>query len=339
MFKKTKWQQLWLVFEIGMKNFFASWLNIIQGVILPLVILVVWLTFRSDDPFILIALVGGAILRNSLYSFHRTLIIERKNRWVEKLDNIPLHLSIKITAQTLVSLTITIIVSIMLLALGFIGYKEQQEYIPNINWGMVISGIFLLVILSNLSAYVLNEWSKSSEVSQVVSVIFFYLCWNFLGCAFPYYLIADHQILNIVTYFFPHRYMFNVIQAGWVGADNMIFISEFDRQYSTDFGLAGQLWIPYVVTFGFIAFFIASIYIHRSVKGSAILRAKNGALYYKKAHNDYLYKVKNAKSMDELNKIFREHKKINIDNRESETIEIINEMVDSTQRIDEINKK
>ncbi|QHX35638.1 hypothetical protein STIUS_v1c00830 [Spiroplasma sp. TIUS-1] len=338
MFNKTQLNQFWLIFQIGVKNFFASWLNILQGVILPLVILVVWLTFKSDDPFILISLVGGSILRNSLYSFHRTLIIERNNRWVEKLDNIPLRLSIKITAQTFVSLTITVIVSSMLLTLGFIGYKGQQEYIANINWWMVITGLFLLVILSNLSAYVLNEWSKSSEISQVISILFFNLCWNFLGCAYPYYIIASYEVLNTITYLFPHRYMFNVIQAGWVGADNMIYISDIDN-YSTDFGLAGQLWIPYFATFGFIAFFISSIYIHRSVKGSAIVRAKNGAIYSKKVHSEYLYKIKKAKTMDELNKLFNEHKKANFEVIDKEIVDLTNEITEATRLIEIKNKK
>ncbi|WP_338983667.1 hypothetical protein [Spiroplasma endosymbiont of Othius punctulatus] len=305
MFTKTKFKQLWCVYIIGIKNYFNSWLNVMQGIALQLVILLVWLTFKSNDPFILIALIGGSILRNSLYSFHRTLISERRNRWVDRLSNMPLNLSIRIIAQTLVSLTITFIVASMLLLLGFFGFVEQQNYIENINWLMVLSGLFLLVILSNLTAYVLNEWSNTSEWSQVVSVLFFNICWNFLGCAFPYYVIAEYDVLNTILYLVPHRYMFNVIQAGWVNATDMVY--DNNSGYSVDFKMGGMLWVPYVMTFIYISIFLGLIFGHRYIKGIATFRTKEGAVYSKRIESEYIYKVRNSNSFDELAKLYDEH--------------------------------
>ncbi|AHI54001.1 hypothetical protein SSABA_v1c05970 [Spiroplasma sabaudiense Ar-1343] len=157
-----------------------------------------------------------------------------------------------------------VFVTFLVFGIGQTFFPEQRQYLSQINWPMLISGLFLIWLLSILFSYVIFIAFQNQQVMLAVATMLYFLITYLLGLGFPYHLIVQYQWLKILLYFIPHRYMINVLQAAWVNAPSMKydFYNNGTLTWSVDFGFGGHLWIPYLVTIILIIVFVAIIFIY-----------------------------------------------------------------------------
>ncbi|ASP28020.1 ABC transporter permease [Spiroplasma corruscae] len=299
VFNRLYW--LWI------KSFIFSPLNMFLGVVIIIFTQFIWLSFKSTDPFIFASALGSLIVRNGCHTFYRTINMSRITGFTERLTYSKANNYLRPISHLAASLTINFIVGLIMLTLTVIFFKEQRQLVKNVNWYMFISGAFLLWLLSILICYTVYIFYKNYMLGNIVVIIIFMLCYNLLGLAFPYQSIAKLEWLNLILYFLPQRYMMNVMQAGWVNATNLVYSSPEFPSSSVDFKLTTHLWVPYLVTFGFIFFFFLLSFMHINKKAKQFKKDSYGASVIAKLSNKYIRDLKRCSSISELNSLRDKH--------------------------------
>ncbi|WP_338971337.1 hypothetical protein [Spiroplasma endosymbiont of Panorpa germanica] len=253
-----------ILYRLQWKNWLKGYVNISLGIGVTILTLIIWLSFKQDDPFLLISAVAVGIARNSISTFLRTISDWRIKGFSTRLDNSPIPNSIKFFAIFSFNLFNCMFVTLLVFGIGQIFFVEQREYLSQINWAMLLTGLFLIWLISILLSYVIYIAFKSQQVILAIATLLYFFITYLLGLGFPYHLIIQYEWLKILLYFIPHRYMINVLQAAWVNAPNMKydFYSGSELKWSVDFGFNGQLWIPYLVTIIMIIVFTLIILIN-----------------------------------------------------------------------------
>ncbi|WP_025251140.1 hypothetical protein [Spiroplasma sabaudiense] len=70
---KRNLKTIWLLYNIQWKNWLRGYINISLGIGITVFTLVIWLSFKQNDPFLLISAIAVGIARNSISTFLRTL--------------------------------------------------------------------------------------------------------------------------------------------------------------------------------------------------------------------------------------------------------------------------
>jgi ABC-2 type transport system permease protein len=290
------------------KTIIFSPLNMFLGVYLNIFIMVSWLAFKQGDSFLLSSVVGTGIIRNAMYTFTRSLLNMKRVGINARLRVVPTSRRLEIGAACSWNFTYNLAVSCLLIGIACIFMPTQREMFTHVNWGMYLSGYFLLWLSSIIMAYVLYYSFKVPEISQSFAIIMYVIAYTFFGCAFPFAAVSKIQWLSIILYLFPQRYALNIMQAGWVNATTMRY-SHPEWDENVDWGFGGHLWIPYVVSVVVIALLIM-IMISIYVKANAWHKKDQYGISLIQAQGDkYIKMIKRATSIAELDKIRAEFRK------------------------------
>ncbi|AKX33915.1 ABC transporter permease protein [Spiroplasma litorale] len=295
------------LYFLWIKSFIFSPLNMFLGVFLIIFTQFIWLAFKSSDPFIFASALGSLIVRNSCHTFYRTLNLSRTTGFTNRLIYTKANNFLRPLSHLAASLTINFVVSIIMLGLTVIFFEEQRVLLSGVNWFMFISGAFLLWLLSVLICYTIYIFFKNYMLGNIVAIILYMLCYNLLGLAFPYQSIAKLEWLNVILYLLPQRYMMNVMQAGWVNATNLVYQSNEFPWSNVDFKLTNNLWLPYLVTFGFILIFFFINYLHLANKSKQFKKDDYGSSIIVKLSNKYIREIKRCTTIDDLNQLRNKH--------------------------------
>ncbi|WP_339020453.1 hypothetical protein [Spiroplasma endosymbiont of Atherix ibis] len=304
----NNWKSFKNLYWLAIKTFIYSPINMFLGVFLVIFTLFIWLLFKADNPFLFASAIGTLIIRNGIQTFHRTLANNKNTGFVQRISNTGLNGFIRALANILANFTINFIISILLMSLTLIFFKEQRNLFSNVNWSMFITGAFFLWLLSVLISYSIFIFVDSTTVGAIYASLIYIFAYNLLGCAFPYEVIARIKWLNFILYFLPQRYMMNVMQAGWVNAKKLVFegIGE-NHLYKVDFRLGGNLTIPYLVTFAFIfllLFFLITFIITRVRQTKKDIYGNSVVV---QLSTDYIKEVKKCSNIVELKKMREKH--------------------------------
>ncbi|AHB36581.1 hypothetical protein [Spiroplasma apis] len=295
-------------YKLSLKTFFVSPLNILLGIVIIFFVLWIWLLYRENDPFILSSAIGSLIIRNGLHTFYRGLNSHKETGFTKRIDYTPINVWIKPFAYILSSLTINVIVSIALLSSTLIVFDTQMELVKHVNWPMFISGAFFLWLLSVLMSYSIYTFFKRSSMALILALLLYILAYYLLGCAYPYNIIAKYDWLNSFLYAFPQRYMMNVMQAGWVGATNLVFTDiENAGEFAVDWKLTQNLWVPYLATFGFILLFSILLIMVIIIKVEKHKKDKFGVSLILRLSTKYINDLKRCASLEELKTLRKKH--------------------------------
>ncbi|AGR41447.1 ABC-2 transporter permease [Spiroplasma taiwanense] len=296
------------LYILSIKSFLYSPLNMFLGVFLILFILIIWLLFKSDDPFIFASAIGTLIARNGVHTFYRNVNMNRTVGFSQRMKFTGMNGFLRPFANILASFTINALILMLMLTIIIIFFKEQRNMFEHVNWTMFLTGAFLLWILSVLISYSIYVFCKNQTWGNIIASLIYLISYNLLGCAFPYETIAGNAPwLNFVLYFVPQRYMMNVMQAGWVDATNLNYLGKNNGQYKVDFKLRENLLIPYLITFSFIL--ILSILLITFIIINVQRRKKDGygANIVLKLSSKYIRDIKRCTNIEELNNLRSQH--------------------------------
>ncbi|AUB31866.1 hypothetical protein [Spiroplasma floricola] len=304
----NNWKSFKDLYWLSIKTFVYSPINMFLGVFLVIFTLFIWLFFKGDNPFLFASAIGTLIVRNGVQTFHRTLANNKNTGFVQRINNTGLNGFVRPLANILANFTINFIISVFLMFLTLIFFKEQRNLFSNVNWWMFITGTFCLWLLSVLISYSIFIFVDSTTVGGIYASLIYIFAYNLLGCAFPYEVIARINWLNIILYFLPQRYMMNVMQAGWVNAKNLVFegIGE-NHLYKVDFRLGGNLAIPYLITFGFIFLLLFFLITFIIIKVRQTKKDIYGTSVVIQLSTDYIKEIKKCSDIVELKKIREKH--------------------------------
>ncbi|AKU79492.1 hypothetical protein [Spiroplasma turonicum] len=295
------------LYLLWIKSFIFSPLNVFLGVILIIFTQFIWLAFKGSDPFIFASAIGSLIVRNSCHTFYRTINMSRITGFTSRITYTKANNYLSPLSHLAASFTINFIVSLIMLGLTVIFFKEQRTLLSNVNWFMFVSGSILLWLLSILMCYTVYIYYKNYTLGNIVVIIIYMFCYNFLGLAFPYQSIAKLEWLNILLYLLPQRYMMNVMQAGWVNATSLVYSSPNFPSSSVDFKLTNYLWLPYLVTFLFIFLFFIINLTHLMNRNKQFKKDGYGSSVIAKLSNKYIRDIKRCSNIDELNELRINH--------------------------------
>ncbi|AXK51289.1 ABC transporter permease [Spiroplasma alleghenense] len=302
---KQNLKTIMILYRLQWKNWLKGYINLSLGIGVTILTLLIWLSFKQDDPFLLISAIAVGIARNSISTFLRTISDWRTKGFSERLDNTPISNSIKFFAIFSFNLFNCIFVTILVFGIGQAFFPEQRAYLSEINWAMLSTGLFLVWLISILLSYVIFIAFKNQQVMMAIATLLYFFITYLLGLGFPYHLIIQYQWLKVILYFIPHRYMINVLQAAWVNAPNMKydFYSGSELKWSVDFGFGGQLWIPYFVTILMIIIFTLIILLNFIYKNRFHKIEGAGFSAFKAKSLKYIDEIKNISDIQTLEAI------------------------------------
>ncbi|WP_342269090.1 hypothetical protein [Spiroplasma endosymbiont of Aspidapion aeneum] len=250
--KDKKWFSIvHFYFKYATTSYFFSPIKCFIGFFVILLVLNMWLITHSVDYFVVPSCVCVGMIRNTTQLFFLQLKQYRESC---------LHARIKYIKKTLApyigfmlsNLLINIIIILLTLGNAFI-YKSQRDLLGNINWFYFIFGILLLWLLLISMAYSLYIYSRNLLASYCISITFYIFAVYYLGCAYPYYVIKEYAFIDNAMYFFPPKYIVNVVQASYVNATDLYFVFyKSNKSISVDYGMGHNIWYPILISIGFI---------------------------------------------------------------------------------------
>ncbi|WP_338971340.1 hypothetical protein [Spiroplasma endosymbiont of Panorpa germanica] len=299
----------WIIFKklwkIQFHNYWTDITNIVLGVVLTTFTLICWLMFKNKgvetDRFLLASAIGIAVIRNSLYNFGRTINDFNNKHLVKAFLLTPISKRVLVFSLLSFNFVMNFMVIFLLFGIGML-FPEQRLLLKNVNWLIFISSLFLMIILSNLIAIIVAFSFKNNEVIISIFVWFYFIPMYMLGLGVPYYLINSNDTLNIITYFFPHRYVLNLMQAGWIGDTTMSYPMGDGTFAKNGFGYLNQIWIPYLVTGLLIlisGIWISIIFYKRFSYNAKRFKGYPGI----HKHLNRIYRFKEARSIQEIENI------------------------------------
>ncbi|WP_338984608.1 hypothetical protein [Spiroplasma endosymbiont of Diplazon laetatorius] len=294
------------LYLLSLKTFVYSPINMFLGVFLVIFTLFIWLTFKSDNPFLFASAIGTLIVRNGVHTFHRTLSNNKNTGFIGRINNTGLNVFIRPAANILANFTINFVITLILMLLTIIFFNDQRSLFSGVNWAMFIFGAISLWLLSVIISYSIFIYVKSTITGTIYVSLIYLFSYNLLGCAFPYEVIAKISWLNIILYFLPQRYMLNVMQAGWVNATNLNYAG-IDGKYKVDFRLGENLAIPFAVTYAMIlilSFCLITFIIVNVRKTKVDIYGTSVVL---KLSSDYIKDIKKCSSISELKELRKKH--------------------------------
>ncbi|QBQ07934.1 ABC transporter permease [Spiroplasma gladiatoris] len=300
------------LYRLSTKTYLRSPINVFLGIFLFYFITLIWLLFRSTDPFILASATGAIVVRNAIHMLYRNLHIHRETGFSTKIEFLPVSPFLVLFANILANFVIVFFACFGLILITYFSFEHQKELISGVNWAMYLSSILLLYVLMVTMCYIMYLYIKDPMVSMILANIIYIFSWYFLGCAYPYYIINRYEWLNYIMYSFPPRYMMNVMQAGWVNAPDLNYIDNFNTEalnYSVKWNLGGNLAIPYFVTIGMILFLGALLSINFLVKHRRRTKDGYGASLILKLSNRYIRDIKRSSSLENLQELRNNHLK------------------------------
>ncbi|AHI54002.1 hypothetical protein SSABA_v1c05980 [Spiroplasma sabaudiense Ar-1343] len=296
--------KLW---KIQFRNYWTDITNIVLGLVLTTFTLFCWLLFTEKgvqtDRFLLASAIGVSVVRNSLYNFGRTINDFNNKHLVQTFLHTPISKRIIGLSMIIFNLVTNIFVIAILFALAMC-FPDQRIYLQSVNWLMFFSSLFLMVLMSNLMAIIVVFSFKNNEVIISIFIWLYFIPFYMLGLGVPYYLINSNTSLNIITYFFPHRYVLNLMQAGWIGDTTMSYPLGDGTFAKNGFGYLNQLWIPYLATIILIVIFMAIIVVIFYKNFSYNARRYKGypGIY---RHLNHIYRIQQATSKEQLEEIIK----------------------------------
>ncbi|AXK51290.1 hypothetical protein [Spiroplasma alleghenense] len=302
---KRNWVIFKKLWKIQFHNYWTDVTNIVLGIVITTFTLICWLMFKNKgvttDRFLLASAIGIAVIRNSLYNFGRTINDFNNKHLVKAFLLTPISKRILVFSLLSFNFVMNFMVIFLLFGIGMC-FPEQRALLVNVNWLMFLSSLFLMIILSNLIAIIIAFSFKNNEVIISIFVWFYFIPMYMLGLGIPYYLINSNNTLNVITYFFPHRYVLNLMQAGWIGDTTMSYPMGDGTFAKNGFGYMNQTWIPYLVTI--LLILICSIWISIIFYKKFSYNAKRFKGYpgiHK--HLNRIYRFKEAKNLEELDQV------------------------------------
>ncbi|AOG60659.1 ABC transporter permease [Spiroplasma helicoides] len=298
------------LYRLSFKTYLRSPINVFLGIFLFYFICLMWLLFRSDDPFILASATGAIIVRNSIHMLYRNLSIHKVTGFSTKLEFTPVNPVSLLLAHITANLTIVSIACAGLMGIVSILFGHQRLLIANVNWYMYISGALLLYITFVLMCFIMYIYVNDVPLAMIFANMFYIISWYFLGCAYPYYILSKYQILNWIMYFFPARYMMNVMQAGWVNSTNLKYTDTLNAgKYNVDWKLTDHLTLPYFVTLGIIIFLVIVLATTIIFKLNKHKKDSYGASLIQKLSSRYISEIKRCGSLEDLKNLRNNHLK------------------------------
>ncbi|QGS52141.1 hypothetical protein [Spiroplasma tabanidicola] len=309
---KNRMYVFWKFYRLSTKTYFCSPINVFLGIFLFYFITLIWLLYRSTDPFILASATGAITVRNAIHMLYRNLNIHRETGFSSKVDFLPVSPFRVLFANILANFVIVFIANSGLILITYLAYPHQRTLIANVNWSMYISSILMLYFLMVILCYIMYIYIKDPMVSMILANVIYIFTWYFLGCAYPYNIVTHYKWLNIVMYAFPPRYMMNVMQAGWVNAPDLKYVDTFNtssHNYSVEWNLGGNLAIPYAATIGIILFFGFFLVLHFLIKLRRRTKDDYGTSIILKLSNRYIRDIKRCSSIEQLANLRSSHLK------------------------------
>ncbi|AOG60660.1 ABC transporter permease [Spiroplasma helicoides] len=298
-----KWHIYKVLFRMQLRNYLRDKFNLFSGWIITLITLVVWLSFRDTtdggltyDPFVLAGAIGVCGIRNCLFNFAKT-IHEFKNRdFFNRLFST--NISKKFIFFAIVSFNIcaNFVVTLVTFLIAMI-YPEQRDTIKNVNWLLFLVGYFLLLLISNLMAFIIVFAAKKLEWVYTIGNIYYFGSVYLLGLGLPFNVIVTQQWLFYITYLFPQRYMLSIMEAGWINAPSFKYKSSAGSDIS--FGYGDHPWIPYVASI--LIVFVAAVIVFASFKKVFEFENRKWKKYKNKnKHLGIIYSISRTTSLQEL---------------------------------------
>ncbi|QGS52142.1 ABC transporter permease [Spiroplasma tabanidicola] len=248
----SKWSIFKKLFVMQYKNYIRDKFNLFSGWFVTIITLVGWLTFRdtsqsslSYDPFVLASALGVCGIRNCMYNFVKTIHEFRKKDFFNRLFSTNISKKFIFMTMVVFNLSANMVVTLVTLAIAML-YPEQRETILHVNWPIFLVGYILLLILSNLMAFLIAFWTKSIEWCFTIGNFYYFGSVYLLGLGIPYNVLVSEKWVIYVSYLFPQRYMSNIMAAGWINAPD--FHYKGNNGNNIDFGYGNFAWIPYVVS-------------------------------------------------------------------------------------------
>ncbi|ATX71563.1 ABC transporter permease [Spiroplasma clarkii] len=293
------------LFKIQWNNYWKDILNLFSGTILIVITLSIWMLIRSEngflyDNYILGSCVGVVTVRTGMNNLSKNITnvnqiikLESINSFRQRLQ---VYLSLFLFNHTINLINVAAVVGYATL------FSRSIYIISNINWGMVIYAYFLILFTANLFALCLNLIFKNPELNEALMEFHYFTGVYLLGLVIPFYLIADHKLTLIASYFIFYRYSINIICAGWMNSKNFIIVNQDGS--AVDLGYHENAWIPYVVSLLLVLvlgiIILSIIYIkHTKTKKRQLRRIMHRSKKYLQA------KFKTMENKEELKKYLR----------------------------------
>ncbi|AHI53112.1 hypothetical protein [Spiroplasma culicicola] len=305
VFVKKQSKMFFSFYKLSLITFFSSPINIFLGIILMHFILFMWLMYRENDPFILASAVGAMVVRNSMHLFYRGLTAHKSSGFAMMIRYTPAHPLIRPIANIVANFTINLVLIIVMIGSTLLIYPSQKAIIGNVNWNMFLTATFLLWFLTVLISYTTYRFVEDSTKGMIIVNLIYVLAYNLLGCAYPYHIIANYSWLNTILYFFPLRYMMNVMQAGWVNATNLVYTG--NPEYEVDWHLGQNLAIPYLITLTFILIFLILLIVVIIIKVNNNKKDNYGSNIVLKLSTKYIRDIKRCTSFEEIKELRKNH--------------------------------
>ncbi|AGR41448.1 ABC transporter permease [Spiroplasma taiwanense] len=292
--QQSRWSIFKSIWKIQWDNYKKDSFNIFSGWVITTITLVVWLAFKNSgsmtyDEFVLASAIGISGIRNCLFNFHKTLHDFKSTLFFERLFNTKISKTFIFGTMILFNQIMNSCVTLFLVGLSML-FPEQRQSIQSVNWFSFFLGFILLLLMSNLIAFILAFTIKKYEIAAVYGNIYYFGSVYLLGLGIPYSTLSSSQTIIIISFLFPQRYVLNIMDSGW--------INDFYMQ-NESFGYNGNFWIPYVVSFILIlVFLIILIFIFRrkfEYENKKYKRYSNT-----KKHLAIIYSIKRASTISEL---------------------------------------
>ncbi|AKU79491.1 ABC transporter permease [Spiroplasma turonicum] len=287
-----------LIFSIQFSNYKSDIFIIFSGWFITIVTMVVWLAFKNAgenivyDSFILASAIGIGTIRNCLFNFIKTIHDFKQNNFFHRMFSTSLSKTLVFTTMILFNQIVNLFVTGSLIAIAM-AFEDQRYLIKHVNWLAFFAGFFLLVFLSNIMAFIVALSCKKIEIAYVIGNIYYFGPVYLLGLGIPYRTLEKSQIVIIISFLFPQRYMLNIMASGWIDDPKMT---------DNTFSYGGNYWIPYLVSI--LLILISLIFVIKIFRSLFEDDNKKYKRYSNtKKHLGIIYAIKRASSFDELDQI------------------------------------
>ncbi|QBQ07935.1 ABC transporter permease [Spiroplasma gladiatoris] len=311
----SKWSLFKTLFAMQYKNYIRDKFNLFSGWFVTIITLVGWLTFRDTtnssltyDPFVLASALGVCGIRNCMYNFVKTIHEFKQKDFFNRLFSTNTSKKFIFMVMVLFNLTANAVVTLVTLAIAML-YPEQRETIKHVNWPIFLVGYVLLLILSNLMAFLIAFWVKSLEWCFTIGNFYYFGSVYLLGLGIPYNVLVSEKWVIYVSYLFPQRYMVNIMCAGWINAPDFKYVG--NNGAAINFGYGEQAWIPYVVSI--VIILTLSVLVYKMFK--KVFEFENRK--YRKFKNQHkhmaiIYAINRSSSLEELESLIEVRDNINL---------------------------
>ncbi|ASZ08941.1 hypothetical protein CK556_01030 [Mesoplasma chauliocola] len=299
---KKEYQVFSMLFVIQVKSWFKNPLNIFLGVFISLYTMLCWLAFKNNDPFLLVSGICVAMTRNSMYIYLRTIIDWRDKNFNDKLNMSNISNKTKHTSLLAFNFVSTLLICLILFAISIALFPAQIAYIKNMNILMMLFGLIICWGTCYVLALFLYTFVANSKWAIMIGLLIYFSTMYFLGLGFPFQVIIEQKWLNYILYLHPFRYSINIVQAGFVNAQNFHYINDAIN-INVDFGFKEIKWLPYFLAIFTISGYIISLVTKRVIDSNYKFRSRNKIKRLRTESKQYIKTINETNDIEFLKRL------------------------------------